>query len=143
MRALNNALGRHVFEPDDLSRACANMLEEDWERGDTRDMHEGRGGWYSSEVLAHALNFVWMDRFDHVEYELRLRTLHVDPAQADAENFVGALQNRSNRHWVAIRREAGGALWLLDSLHEPQPLSYAMFRSLIARFPATYPLFRI
>ena len=73
-----------------------------------------------------------------------LTPLRVDPTQADSTAFVGALQNRDDRHWVAIRREPDGTLWLLDSLvREPQPLPRPMFLALIARFPATYPIFHI
>ena len=125
------------FTADDLTVAVTLMLDEDFDRGDSRGEHERPGGWYSSEVLAYALTSAFIDKRDRVEYKMELRPLSVSPEAIQDPQCVGALQNRESRHWVAIRKEAG-RFWLLDSLYEPHLLTESMYNKLLQRFPATY-----
>jgi hypothetical protein len=67
---------------------------------DTRDLHAAPGGWYSSEVLAAALDFVSMRTRGRVEFQLLLKPLKDAPEMLKLSR--GAIAN-VGRHWVALR----------------------------------------
>ena len=63
MHALNNALGFHFFDADDLQKAAnIYMLEDGYDMNDSVDAHVRADGWYSSEVLAMALRSTAMQK---------------------------------------------------------------------------------
>jgi len=68
------------------------------------------GGWYSSEVIAHAINITAMTKHSKILYVLELEPLHVEPEKI--HNVIGALVNLNNEHWIALRSVAG-QIWYL------------------------------
>ena len=128
--ALNNLIGMELFTAEDLHDACQRYLGEQAMRGLLQDgedasMHMTADGWYSSEVLAWALsNTVRLFGPDSAEHEMLLTELHGHEEIFRSAEVIGALQNRGNAHWIAIRKE-GDAVWLLDSMCEPRRLEPA------------------
>jgi hypothetical protein len=59
-----------------------------------------------------------------------------------AGDISGAIVNKDNSHWVALRKVAG-RLWLLDSLGEPKPLTAGDVARFLARHPSAFPLRRL
>jgi hypothetical protein len=132
--ALNNALGgEHAFSNDDLSNACdvvvAESLFPDNEgiAGDPqhRHDHEAADGWYSEAVLAMALRRT-------LQYRLLLEPLHVNPNVLEESRIAGAVVNKDNEHWVALRR-VEGRIWLLDSTRQPRALHHEEYMAFIKR----------
>jgi hypothetical protein len=102
-------------------------------------VHEAATGWYSSEVLARALQITgdWKGRF-----LWGLEPLHVSPAQLESADVVGAVVNlRAERHWVAIRNFES-ELWLLDSQKAPELLSPVQYKLYVRRHRDAYPIYR-
>jgi hypothetical protein len=138
MHALNNAIGFMFCTEKDLSRACDAYLHD--HPFDLRDMHVAPTGWYSSEVLAKALQITgcWKGTV-----RWGLRPLHVDPSVLQAENVAGAVVNlRTKQHWVAIRYWEE-EFWLLDSQEEPKRLSPLEYRFYVKRNRDAYPISRV
>ena len=74
-----------------------------------------------------------------IEYKITLTPLHVNPSTL--RGCIGAVVNIRNRHWVALRYDAG-VTWLLDSQeHGPQTLSEAEYKAFIRRHKNAFPLF--
>ena len=70
---------------------------------------------------------------------MSLEPLHVNPTVI--RGCVGAVVNIRNRHWVALRCDAGH-IWLLDSQEpEPQILSETEYKAIIRRHRNAFPLF--
>ena len=108
---------------------------------ETRAEHAKASGWYSIEVMCHAMNTTSMRVADKVEYTLSLEPLHVNPKiLRDDENCVGAVVNIRNRHWVALR-SIDKQVWLLDS-QEPHPirLTDAEYKGFISRHRNAFPI---
>jgi hypothetical protein len=134
---LNNACGFCVATAADLARACDAYLHD--HPYDRRDAHEAATGWYSSEVLARALQITgdWKGRF-----QWGLEPLHVNPAQLESADVVGAVVNlRAERHWVAIHNFEN-ELWLLDSQKAPELLSPVQYKLYVRRHRDAYPIYR-
>ena len=131
MHALNNAVGFRWQSTDDMEFACQDYLRvASWE-GSTEDRanHASPSGWYSSEVMARAVNTTSMRHAGRIEYTMLLEPLHANP---DAlHTSVGAVVNIGNRHWVALRSIAG-QIWRLDS-QDPMPrlMTESSYRSYI------------
>ena len=132
--SLNNALGgEHVFSNEDLSNACdvvvAESLFPDNEgiAGDPqhRHDHEAADGWYSEAVLAMTLR-------RSLNYRLLLEPLHVNPNVLEEDRIAGAVINKDNEHWVALRR-VDGRIWLLDSTQQPRALHHKEYMAFIKR----------
>lgn len=142
MHALNNAVGRAWQTIDDMRFALDDYLATTRSEGlsEVRAEHAKPSGWYSSEVMCHAVNTTSMRHAGRVEYVLELQPLHVNVGAL--RSAAGAVVNIRNRHWVAIRRVAN-QLWLLDS-QEPQalPMSEADLKAFVMRHRAAFPLVR-
>ena len=66
-----------------------------------------------------------------IEYKIILKPLRENPSTL--RDCVGAVVNIRNRHWVALRYDAG-VTWLLDSQeHGPQVLSEAEYKAFIRK----------
>ena len=118
MHALNNALGKTAFTPEDMATAAETYLQE-WQGIDEAESEHIRpGGWYSVQILYAAL-------FN------RGIALNLDePVQSvDQAHLATALvQNWNNQHWVAYRWGADGAMYRFDSLQRgPERVSEADF----------------
>jgi hypothetical protein len=138
MHALNNAIGFMFCTAKDLARACDAYLQDN--PYELRGANAAPTGWYSSEVMAEALQST-------VGWKCTLRwglqPLHVDPTVLQAEHVVGAVVNlREKQHWVAIRYWEA-EYWLLDSQVEPTKLSPLEYRLYIKRHRDAYPIFRV
>ena len=98
MHALNNAVGFCWQSIDDMEFACQDYLQvQSWE-GSTEHQadHSSPSGWYSAEVMAHAVSTTSMRHADRIEYTMLLEPLHANP---DAlHTSVGAVVNIGNRH---------------------------------------------
>ena len=115
VHALNMAVGRPWQSAEDLEYALEDYLRTaafEQMTTENREQHTAPGGWYSSEILAHAVNTTSMNKTGRIEYVLELEPLYMDPAKL--HRAVGALVNVEQRHWVALR-SLGGKIWLLDS----------------------------
>ncbi len=96
------------------------------------------GGWYSVEVIAHALNTTSMSRAGKILYVLELKELYTEPERI--HNVIGALVNLSNDHWVALRSVAG-QIWCLDSLEDqPSKWSFDQYKGFIKHHKAAFPI---
>ena len=140
MHALNNALGFHFFDADDLQKAAnIYMLEDGYDMNDSVDAHVRADGWYSSEVLAMALRSTAMQKKNRVCWQLQLAPLR---DRQRLQESVGALQNRWNSHWVALRC-LGDAIYELDSLlPAPKEICEAELRDMLQTHP-TYCIVEI
>ena len=137
LHALNNLIGEQLFFEDDLTHALETFLEENGDLQDTVSDHVQEGGWYSSEVLATALQTVAMQRYDHVMWTMPL--LPVTRAE-EIRTAVGVLQHRPGppAHWIALRGQ-DGLIFELDSLKSsPRPVTDEEAESLLAMFPASF-----
>ena len=137
MHALNNAIGFMFCTAKDLAHACDAYLQDN--PYELRGANAAPTGWYSSEVMAKALQST-------VAWKCALRwglqPLHVDPTVLQAEHVVGAVVNlRAKQHWVAIRYWEA-EYWLLDSQVEPARLSPLEYRFYIKRHRDAYPILR-
>ena len=141
MHALNNAVGRAWQTVEDMQFACDDYLSTSRMEGlvELRAEHARPSGWYSSEVLGRAVDTTSMRHAGRVEYKMSLEPLKVSPSIL--RGCVGAVVNVCNRHWVALRYDAG-VTWLLDSQeHGPQILSEAEYKAFICRHKNAFPLF--
>ena len=133
LHALNNAIGFHCFDPCDMSFAADTFMAEDgFDLGDVIEDHVRDGGWYSSEVLATALRTTAMQKYDRIRWQMSLA-----PARhlADLAAALGAIQNRSNTHWIALRCYSGH-LYELDSLQlTPRHVPHQSVPQLLAEHP--------
>jgi hypothetical protein len=140
MHALNNALGRDWQKPEDMVHACDQYLLEARQEGllEKRSDHESPGGWYSSEVLAYAVRSTPMRYSGRQEFEMRLEPLGRNPSFI--HRCKGAVVNKVNQHWVALRSILG-RIWLCDSLApEPKELPVTAYLNFIAEFPDAFPI---
>ena len=135
MHALNNALGDDIFGEEDLVYAANQFLLENPELEDSTDDHMSGNGWFSSEVLSTALLTKAMSEHDRVTWRLDLKPL---TAPEDLANYVGALQNQNNQHWIAYRA-ISGKYTKLDSL-KPSPvvISASTLMRELREHPHTY-----
>ena len=105
---------------------------------EVRRAHAGPGGWYSVEVMCHALNTASMQKKGRIEHVLELRPLYLDPQLIHI--CSGAIVNIDNQHWIAIR-SIGGQIWKLDSLSKyPEKLAQNEYISLVNKRRASYPI---
>lgn len=143
MHALNNAVGCSWQTIEDMQRACDDYLASSRHEGmlEIRAEHAKPSGWYSIEVMCHAMNTTSMRVAGKVEFALSLEPLHVNPNAL--RTSVGAVVNIKNRHWVALKRD-GEQVWLLDS-QEPMPsrLTEAEYKVLIFRYRNAFPIRRV
>ena len=143
MHALNNAVGRAWHTMEDMQFACDDYLSSSRMEGlvEVRAEHARPSGWYSSEVMSKAVDTTSMRHAGRVEYKISLEPLHVNPSTL--RDCVGAVVNIRNRHWVALRYDAG-VTWLLDSQeHGPQVLSEAEYKAFIRKYKNAFPLFAV
>lgn len=108
MHALNHALGRAAFTPQDMRTAAASYLQEVQGIDDAAHEHIGPGGWYSVQILYTAL-FNRGYALDFHEPVQSLQEAHLAPA---------LVQNWNSQHWVAYRWGHDGAIYLLDSMRD-------------------------
>ena len=145
MHALNNALGNKRFTHADFEHAV-DVLEVEASIPDAayvdaapfdRSEHIGPSGWYSDEAIGKVLQIAG-------EHELLLDPLTAINADLvlSAGDISGAIVNKDNSHWVALRMVAG-RLWLLDSLGEPKPLTAGDVARFLARHPSAFPIRRL
>ena len=134
LHALNNIMGRREFEPADLERAVASVLQV---TDEAVEEHVAPSGWYSHSVLAEAVQPTW---------ELMLGRSMPDSRKEFLENgdIIGVLLNvftgRGVRHWSAICKHAGEA-WRVDSLEqEPELLNDASWHYFLERVVSAFPL---
>ena len=140
MHALNNAVGKQWQTIDEMRFAVDDYLETQRFEGlpEVRAEHVKPSGWYSSEVMSHAVNSTSMRRSGAIEYALSLEPLHMNPGVLCGS--VGAVVNISNRHWCAIR-QIGNQIWFLDSQEpRPLPMTDAEYRAFIMRHRNAFPL---
>ncbi len=94
------------------------------------------GGWYSSEVMAQSLNSTAIRREGRIEYIMSLEPLHANPYALHTS--VGAVVNKDNVHWIALR-SLDGQVWCLDSQKDmPYKCSEAGYLRIIRRHKDAY-----
>jgi hypothetical protein len=142
MHAVNNAVGRSWQSVEDMQYACDDYLASCRREGvfEVRAEHAKPSGWYSIEVMCHALNTTSMRVAGRVEFVLSLQPLHVNPNVL--RTSVGAVVNIKGRHWVALQK-VGEQVWMLDS-QEPLPLRLTEtdYRAFISRHRDAFPIHR-
>jgi hypothetical protein len=140
MHALNNSLGFQLCTDDDMTFALEDYIRSSNHEGlhEIRSMHAKRTGWYSSEVMAHAINTTSMRQFGNVRYVMDIKPLIVDPNIIHTS--LGAIVNIDNNHWVAIR-SIGGKIMLFDSKDKiPRQYSQNDYVAFINKRRAAYPI---
>ena len=127
------------FTDDDMEFALEDYLKSSRHEHlfEQRAEHIGPSGWYSSEVMAHAINTTAMRKKGKIEWVLELKPLHKHPELIHTS--LGAVCNISNNHWVALKCVAG-QIWLLDSLRMPAPLTQNEYVAFINKRKASYPI---
>ena len=141
---MNNAIGHAWISVEDMTHAVVDYMRVmKWEGCPEKLAdHVTRGGWYSSEVIAHAINTTSMKNAGHVEYKLGLEPLCKNPDRIYSPYVLGALVNKQNVHWVAIRF-IDGILYLLDSQRgRPEAMSERDFRYFVKKHENAYCLER-
>ena len=142
--ALNNALGGEVLlQNSDLTEACDVVIAESFIPDDngclsdpqSRADHELANGWYSEAVLAMALRRT-------MQYRLLLQPLSQNPHILADPAIAGAIVNKDNEHWVALKR-VDGHIWLLDSCHTPVVLTDDAYLAFIRAHKHSYPVERL
>ena len=141
MHALNNAVGFKWQSISDMQHACDAYVKMRREEGENElhSDHARTSGWYSIEVMCHAMRLTSMRNVGKIEYELSLNPLHRDPEAL--RNASGAVVNLNGMHWVALRC-AEGDVWLLDS-QEPHPtrMTNAAYHSYVHRHRNAFAIF--
>ena len=120
--------------------ACDDYLRASHQEGllEVRAAHELPSGWYSSEVMAHAVTTTSMRHSGRVEYQLSLQPLHVNPSILHSS--VGAVVNIHNTHWVALR-SVEGKVWFLDGQElAPKLLTETEYKTFIREHKEAYPI---
>jgi hypothetical protein len=118
-----------------MSGACEDLVNESL-RPDAngvisdpqeRSDHEKPDGWYSAAVMGRALQ-----RANAYTLLLGLQ-LKDNPDAIFDPDAAGAVVNKDNEHWVALKT-CGNRVWLLDSLKaEPIPMTHEDFQTFITR----------
>lgn len=132
---VNNAIGRRVLSSNDFDRAIDTLqFEAPFDDAVFRaEDHSGPGGWYSSEALAEALR-------ETRQFALRLPALHDGTVDVLADSLVaGAVVNRQNTHWLALRY-VNGTYWVLDSMRSPTRLSRAELTTFLVDHSHVYAI---
>ena len=135
LHALNNALGDDIFGEEDLVYAVNQFLLENPELEDSIEDHMSDNGWFSSEVLSTALLTKAMAEHDQVTWRLDLKPL---TTPEDLTNYVGALQNQNNQHWIAYRTINGHYTKLDAHKSRPTIISRSTFLEELRDHPRTY-----
>jgi len=100
--------------------------------------HARADGWYSSEAIAAALTTTSMKKFGRVQYTMSLKPLYKHPEEI--HNAVAAVVNVDDRHWVAVRAQAG-EIWLLDSQERrPIRMTQEAYQKFVSKRRAAYPI---
>ena len=123
-----------------MSFALENYLKSSKREGliEIRSLHAKASGWYSSEVMAHAINTASMSKFGTVRYVMELKPLLADPNVI--HTAVGAIVNKDNTHWVALR-SIGGKIWYYDSkAKQPTRMTQNEYVSFVNIRKAAYPI---
>lgn len=139
---MNNAVGYAWQTVEDMTHAVFDYMRVmKWEQCPEKlSEHVSRGGWYSSEVMAHAMNTTSMKKAGKVEYKLGLEPLHKNPDRIYSPSVIGAIVNKQNVHWVAIRFIVG-KLFLLDSQRgRPIVMSERDYRYFVKKHDYAYCL---
>ena len=139
LHALNNCLGGCHFTEADFEHALEDYLNASMREGlpENRADHAKPSGWYSIELICHALNTTCLRKHGKILYVLDLKVLCKHPELV--HRSVGAIVNIDDAHWVAIKT-FGGEIWLLDSLKAPERLSYNEYISYVNKHRAAYPI---
>ena len=140
MHALNNGLGFQFCKEHDMAFALEDYLISAKHDGlhEIRSMHAISSGWYSSEVMSHAINTASMSKSGTVRYVMELKPLLADPNVI--HTAVGAIVNKDNTHWVAIR-SIGGKIWYYDSkAKQPTRMTQNEYVSFVNTRKAAYPI---
>ena len=139
IHALNNALGFHLVNAQDMVYAADAFLFENPELADNVQDHLRPQGDYSFEVMSMVLRTKAMEAFGQLRWQMedrRARNIK------DLEGCVGAVQHRSGRHWVALRRSRETFLFL-DSLEaQPRDLTVGQLEEILSSHP-TYAVRRL
>jgi hypothetical protein len=122
IHALNNMIGMHQFEFDNVRNAAVVAATD---LGERTSRHVSSRGDFSAAALGYALR---------IETPYRLDQWRVQWPFVWANDTVGLLVHRGadmTGHWVAVRSE-GGRYWYMDSLLDaPRRISWVDLRSLV------------
>lgn len=141
MHSLNNAIGFGFAGVEDMQYACDDFLERCRrdKHPQIRAEHAKPTGWYSPQVLCHALNQTSLRRSGSHEYTLGMQPLVSNPDVL--RSSVGALMNIGNRHWIALKYASSGHVWQLDSQElRPISLSWAEYKALARKHHSAFPI---
>lgn len=139
IHALNNSLGFHLVNAQDMVYAADAFLFENQELADNVQDHLVPEGDYSIEVMSMVLRTKAMAAFGQLCWQMEdRRAMNIK----DLEGCVGAVQHRNGRHWVALR-PAEETFLLLDSLEEqPRDLTVGQLEEILSSHP-TYAVRRL
>ena len=134
------ALGYRFATDADFEHALDGFLAGSQHEGlhDNPSLHSAPGGWFSVEVIAHAITAVSMRKAGKVEYVMQLQPLYVEPARL--HSCVGAIVNVDDAHWVCLKAVSGD-VWLLDSQQKPKQLTEAEYHAFLRLRKAAYPIY--
>ena len=131
--ALNNALGFKLIKDSDMTNALEKYIATRKQEGlhELRSTHVKSTGWYSREVMTECLSSTSNHR-----YVLEMKALLTNPTKIHTS--VGAIVNKDNKHWLALR-SIGGKIWKFNSSEKsPTQLSQNEYVSLINERKASY-----
>ena len=136
---MNNVLGYRFATGADFEQALDDYLESSQREGliERRTQHQTAGGWYSSEIITHALNTISMAKAGKIQYVFDLQPLCETPHEIHA--CIGALVNIGNTHWIALKA-VSGKIWHLDSQKLPRQLDEASYRTFLEKHKAAYKI---
>ncbi len=140
MHCLNNALGFQFAKEEDMRFALEDYLTTTKHEGlnEIRSMHAKPSGWFSSEVMSNAINTTSMRRFGSVRYVMEIKPLLIDPNII--HRVIGAIVNKDNNHWVALR-SINGKIWYFDSkAKHPTTMTQNEYVSFVHLRKAAYPI---
>ena len=140
IHSLNNVIGYQFCNDGDMKFAVEDYLEASKREGlyETRRKHCSDTGWFSVEIMCHAVNTTSMQKKGRVEYEVKLNALynHLHLIYIS----LGAIVNINNEHWVALK-SIGDVIWLLDSEKQPMEITYEEYSNYVHKHRAAYPIF--
>ena len=141
LHAINNAVGHNWLSIANMQEALRDYVCTRQREGlpELSTDHATPSGYYSSEVMCHAMQMASSRTAGVRGFEMSLAPLHCNPDVISAA--VGAIVNIENRHWVALR-QIGNQIWWLDSSDpSPHPLTMAVYRQRIQEHKDAFPIF--
>ena len=136
LHALNNALGSHYIDEEDMPRAAEAFLFENIELGDNIQDHLQPEGDYSIEIMSMVLRTKALQEVGQLRWQMDIQRA---TSTRDLHGCIGAVVNLNGQHWVAVRSLEDGFLYCDSVQAGTRELSNGELDMLLATHP-TYAL---